>query len=378
MNGKANILLVDDRPENLLALEAAMEPLGQNVVTASSGEEALRKLMTGDFAVILLDVQMPGMDGFETAEQIKKRERTKDVPILFLTAISREPHHALKGYSSGAVDYLSKPIDPFLLRAKVAVFIELHEKNSLLKKQAELLQQRARELERSNSDLTQFAYVASHDLQEPLRIISGYLDLLKDGYTSSLSEDALGLLERIGRSAQRMDTLIQDLLEFARVGAPSVADVDSGEALSEALANLEVALKEAAAEVTFGSWPNVVADRSQLARLFQNLIGNAIKFRDDRSPRIQVDAEERHNEYVFVVKDNGIGMGPQDVERVFGFFERLHSRDRYPGSGIGLPVCKRIVEGHGGRIWAESELGSGTTMYFTLPVSAAQEPDPPG
>src|SRR5688500_11939617 len=244
---KVSILLVDDRPENHLALEAALEPLGQDLVKANSGEEALRLLLRQEFAVILLDVQMPGMDGFDTAIEIKQREKTKDIPIIFLTAISREPHHALRGYSTGAVDYMSKPFDPWVLRAKVAVFVDLYEKSSLLKKQKELLgqrlderlraekalEQKAQELERSNADLQQFAYVASHDLQEPLRVMNGFLDLLRESFTERTTEDAVDMIDRIRRSTNRMDRLLQDLLEYARVGSATeaFAETDLNEVL---------------------------------------------------------------------------------------------------------------------------------------------------
>ncbi len=381
---RANILLVDDRPDNLLALEAALEPLNQNLVKASSGEEALRMLLKQEVAVILLDVQMPGLDGFDTAAEIKKREKTKDIPIIFLTAISREPHHALRGYSTGAVDYLAKPFDPWVLRAKVAVFVDLYEKNALLKQQAELLAQRleereraeraleekAQELERSNADLAQFAYVASHDLQEPLRVMDGYLSLLKDSYGDGSAEEAVGLIERIEKSTARMDRLIQDLLAYARVGTETrpFEPTDLNEVVSFAMGNLEIAVKEAEATINQSELPTVQGDQGQLIQLFQNLVGNAIKFRGDRPPRIDIAAEPGDGVWTLCVKDNGIGIDAAQVDRIFTIFERLHPMDHYPGSGIGLSVCKRIVERHHGRIWAESEKGAGTAIYFTLPA----------
>ncbi|MDQ3940038.1 MAG: ATP-binding protein [Actinomycetota bacterium] len=381
---RANILLVDDRPDNLLALEAALEPLNQNLVKASSGEEALRMLLKQEVAVILLDVQMPGLDGFDTAAEIKKREKTKDIPIIFLTAISREPHHALRGYSTGAVDYLAKPFDPWVLRAKVAVFVDLYEKNALLKQQAVLLAQRleereraeraleekAQELERSNADLAQFAYVASHDLQEPLRVMDGYLSLLKDSYGDGSAEEAVGLIERIEKSTARMDRLIQDLLAYARVGTETrpFEPTDLNEVVSFAMGNLEIAVKEAEATINQSELPTVQGDQGQLIQLFQNLVGNAIKFRGDRPPRIDIAAEPGDGVWTLCVKDNGIGIDAAQVDRIFTIFERLHPMDHYPGSGIGLSVCKRIVERHHGRIWAESEKGAGTAIYFTLPA----------
>ncbi|MBW3595407.1 MAG: response regulator, partial [Actinobacteria bacterium] len=365
---KASILLVDDRPENLLALEAALEPLDQNLVKANSGEEALRLLLRQEFAVILLDVQMPGMDGFDTAIQIKEREKTKDIPIIFLTAISREPHHALRGYSTGAVDYMAKPFDPWVLRAKVAVFVDLYEKNSLLKKQKELLAQRleeryraeqaleekAQELERSNADLQQFAYVASHDLQEPLRVMNGYLDLLADSIGTN--GDAQSMIQRIRRSTDRMDALIQDLLEYARVDSQPdpFRDTDLNEVLEYALGNLEVTIKEHEVTVEQTLLPTVKGDQSQLLQLFQNLIANAVKFRSDKPCVVTIRADRKDAEWEVTVNDNGIGIEPSHLDRIFTIFERLNPLEHYPGSGIGLSVCKKIVERHGGRIWAES------------------------
>jgi len=378
----ASILLVDDRPENLLALEAALEPLDQNLVKATSGEEALRLLLRQDFAVILLDVQMPGMDGFDTAIRIKEREKTKDIPIIFLTAISREPHHALRGYSTGAVDYMAKPFDPWVLRAKVAVFVDLYEKSSLLRKQKELLAQRleeryraeqaleekAKELERSNADLQQFAYVASHDLQEPLRVMNGYLDLLADSIGAN--PDAQSMITRIRASTERMDALIQDLLEYARVDAQPepFQGTNLNEVLEYALGNLEVTIKENDVVVEQTLLPTVKGDQSQLVQLFQNLISNAIKFRSDRRCVVTIRADQKDTNWEISIQDNGIGIDRAHVERIFTIFERLNPLERYPGSGIGLSVCKKIVERHGGQIWAESKLGEGTTMHFTLPA----------
>ena len=365
---RTNILLVDDRPENLIALEASLESLDQNLIKAGSGEEARRLLLKHEFAVILLDVQMPGMDGFETAVQIKEREKTRDIPIIFLTAISREPHHALRGYSTGAVDYLSKPYDPWVLQAKVGVFIDLYEKSQLLKEQKELLAVKAEELERSNADLQQFAYVASHDLQEPLRVIDGYLDLLKSSFSDGDKEMALEMISRIERSTGRMDALIHGLLDYARVDArsDSFTDVDLRLVLKNALDNLERAVEENNVQIDHDGLPTVKGDESQLGQLFQNLIGNAIKFRGTDPPKIKVASEKDGNKYVITVADNGIGVEERYVESIFTIFERLHSKDKYPGSGIGLSVCKKIVERHGGRIWAESTPGAGTTIHFTL------------
>ena len=366
MSPRTNILLVDDRSENLIALQAVLEPLGHNLITAASGEEALKQLLTEEFSVILLDVQMPGMDGFETATEIKRREKTRDVPIIFLTAISRDPSHVLKGYSTGAVDYIPKPFDPDALRAKVSVFVELHEKNELLREQA-------RELERSNDELQQFAYIASHDLREPLRVIIGYLDLLKEDLGESAAEGILTYVGGATSSAERMQALIDDLLQYSRVGSESRSyeRVDLNKTVTQVLQNLGKAVESNEAEVLFEQLPNVQADQSQICQVLQNLIANAIKFKGDDKPMIHIKSEQEGDRWIVSVSDNGVGFEQKDANRVFEIFQRLHGARMFSGTGIGLAVCKKIIDQHGGRIWAESQPGKGTTFSFSLP--AAQE-----
>jgi PAS domain S-box-containing protein len=230
------------------------------------------------------------------------------------------------------------------------------------------------DLERSNRELGQFAYVASHDLQEPLRMVSSYTQLLARRYEDQLDQDARDFITYAVDGAGRMQRLINDLLAYSRVGTRGQAflETDSGQVLEQAVANLRPAIEESAAVVTHDALPTIVADGSQLMQVFQNLLGNAIRFRADTRPVIHVGAQRRDGEWLFSVSDNGIGIEPQYHDRIFIIFQRLHPRDEYPGTGIGLALCKRIVERHGGRIWVESELGQGATFYFTIPVREVQ------
>ena len=226
------------------------------------------------------------------------------------------------------------------------------------------------ELKRSNADLQQFAYVASHDLQEPLRMVSSYTQLLARRYRGKLDSDADEFIGYAVDGANRMQTLIKDLLAYSRVTAQGKVfeRVDCNGLLEEVLSNLRVADEQNRAVVTHDPLPTVMADRGQLGQLFQNLIGNAIKFRGEEPPQIHVSAEQRTGEWFFSVRDNGIGVGPQYAERIFIIFQRLHNREEYPGTGIGLAICKKIVERHGGRIWVVSHTGQGATFHFTLPI----------
>jgi PAS domain S-box-containing protein len=236
----------------------------------------------------------------------------------------------------------------------------------------EALARQTEELRRSNAELEQFAYVASHDLQEPLRMVVSYLQLLERRHSQHLSPDAHEFIGYAVDGARRMQALINDLLDYSRVGTRGKAfgPVDCDKVVRNALRNLQVAVEEVGAEVTVETLPTIQGDVSQIGRLFQNLIGNALKFHGADAPVVRVGVEERNDSWLFSVRDNGIGIAPEHQERIFAVFQRLHSRTEYPGTGIGLAICKKIVERHGGQIRVESAVGQGSTFTFSIPKVA--------
>ena len=385
MGQRGKILMVDDEPGNLLALEAVLEDLGHELVRAYSGRDALRRLMSEDFAVILLDVQMPGMDGFETALLIRSRERSRQTPIVFLTAVGRSEEEMSRGYRVGAVDYLVKPFIPEILRYKVAVLMDLQSKTQELqaanqdlthlnatlearvRERTAALEAQSVELARSNEELKQFASVASHDLREPLRSMTTYLYFLERDLGEGLAGEARTHMVAAVDSAKRMSALIAGLLAFSGVDASGQAQeaVDFDRLARDVIEMLASVIQEKEALVVVGKLPKASGNPAMLRQVLQNLVDNALKF-SGPAPRIEVGGELRGKEALLWVRDNGIGIAAKDFEKVFKLFKRLHSMEEYPGSGLGLALCKKIVERHGGRLWLESTLGKGSTFYFTL------------
>jgi two-component system, sensor histidine kinase and response regulator len=372
-----SVLLVDDTAANLVALEALLGGLPCELVRANDGNDALRLLLKREFAVMLLDVQMPGMDGFEVAKYVRENPTTRDVPIIFLTAMHHTQESALRGYGTGAVDFLFKPVDAPILRAKVRVFLELYTSRRKLADEITAHRKTLRALEETNMALRHFTNAASHDLRAPLRSIRGFLDALFEEAGAALDEQALDYLNRSRRASQRMESLLNSLLGYAGLQkAVTLTEIDCGLLLEQVQVDLAERLSAHDATIELRPpLPTVTSDAGRLYQLFLNLIGNAIKFRrPDERPRVVVSAEQRATTVAFCVEDNGIGIDPNHGRAVFDAFRRLHADNKFEGSGLGLTICQHIIEQLGGRIWMESQLGCGSRFYFELPVIATRNP----
>jgi signal transduction histidine kinase len=328
----------------------------------------LRHLLSAEVAVIILDVQMPGMDGFETARLVKAREKTRNVPIIFLTAISGEAEHHLEGYRSGAVDYVYKPFNPEALRSKVSVFLDLWRQGNLVARQRqELARQLAEverlngELERSNAALERFASAAAVDIEEPLDNVSGMLDLLSRRHGGALDEQAGLLVSRAQANLSRVRNHVASLLDYARASAHGLTfePVDLGEVVDEAAGRVS---RATGVRLECGPLPCVRGDRARLVKLFGHLLDNAVRHGGTRPLTVRVDAEDAAAGITVSVADDGHGI---PLELRPGLFTLLPVAG---GRGAGLATCRRIVEGHGGTIWAEpAGDGQGTRIRFTLP-----------
>lgn len=358
---KLRVLLVEDDSSDSELILHTMENAGfavehDVVQTAERFEAHIRK---NGYDMILADYRLPGWNGMETVEIL--RRTGLDIPVVLVSGALGE-QNAVECIKQGAADYVLKD---HLTRLQTSVRRVLEEKR--LRDENRHAQE---ELARSNRDLEQFAYVASHDLQEPLRMVAMYTQLLAERYQGQLDASADKYIRYAVDGALRMQALVQDLLAFSRVGRTGIdlQEIESLEVVEIALKNLQGAIQESGAKISRGDLPGIAADKTQMIQLFQNLIGNAIKFHGPDQPHIRITAEREEGSWRFAVQDNGIGIPAKHLDEVFGVFKRLHTREEYPGNGIGLAICKKIVEQHGGSIWVESQPKRGSDFRFTIPV----------
>jgi signal transduction histidine kinase len=367
------VLLVEDDPADR---ELTLRELGKGEFeivadVAATADEFRQRVRTNCPDVVLADYNLGQWTGTEALEIL--RQEGLDIPLILVSGALGEVT-AVECIKQGVTDYVLKDS---LARLPLALRGALKDKNAREERTRALesLAEKVEELARSNADLEQFAYVASHDLQEPLRMVSAYTQLLAERYRGKLDDQADKYISYAIDGATRMQSLIQDLLAFSRFGRQenAVANTDCNALVEGAMENLRAAMLESAAVVTHGPLPVLKANGSQLQQVFQNLIGNAIKFHGSQAPVIQISARKQGVEWIFSVADNGLGISAQHVESVFIIFNRLHTRTEYPGNGIGLAICRKIVERHGGKIQAMPHEGRGTIFNFTVPAGR-QEP----
>lgn len=403
------ILIVGDIKANIIALKKTLEIHDLEIDFAESGAEALKKILKNDYSLIIMDVQMPGMDGFEIVENLSGSNRTRDIPVLFLSAANKEKKFISKGYESGGVDYIIKPVDPDLLILKVKSFLKIFQQQKELKKVRDLLStevearilaqenleikvrertkelvEKNKELELRNHELQQFSWIVSHDLKEPLRKIQIFNNLIKDKY---LEHNIKGVeyINRTIKSAERMQNLISDLLEYSRLSA----DVDSekanlNELVQEVVTDLDFLIEEKKATITVSNLPTIKGIPTQLRQVFHNLIENSLKFaREGVLPIVQINSEliktrdfdsEPSDSGKFcriTVKDNGIGFDVQYLNKIFMIFQSLSDRSVYEGTGIGLAIAKKIIEKHNGVITAKSAVCEGASFIMLLPLDSS-------
>lgn len=387
MQPRASILLVDDEPRNLDVLESILDSSDYLLVRAQNADEALKELIARDFAVIVLDVRMPGTSGIELAQMIKQRRKTRHIPIIFLTAYFNEDEHVLQGYGAGAVDYLSKPCNPAILRSKVAIFVDLYRKSRALEAEIderrlaekrirelnEQLSHRVTELNAANDELEAFSYSVSHDLRAPLRQVAGFVNLLSER-TSGLLDSASGeYLSLILNSISRMGRLIDDLLEFSRVARAELRQeqVSLKSLLDQTLQLLQPSIGGRTIRWKIGPLAPVHGDAAALRQVLVNLVDNALKFtRPLPEAEIEIASIPDPDADVIFVRDNGVGFDLRYAGKLFGVFQRMHRQEEFEGTGIGLATVHRIIHRHGGQTWAESSPGKGTTVFFSLPRGA--------
>jgi two-component system, sensor histidine kinase and response regulator len=389
MTSVPKILLVDDNPDNLKALEVVLRGLPAELIKVTNGNDALKATLHHDFALALLDVQMPEMDGYELANILKTEEKTENLPFIFISAVYTDHVNITKGYTRGAYNFFAKPFDPDTLIRSVELFLDKHNRlaqqamlNKRLDERSREIEQKNVQLERMNKELQSFVQIASHDLQEPLRKIHTFSNLILQEEKRSLSETASHYFKRIETCAVRMQALIDDLLTYSK--SSNIDQIFELTDLNDILKSVQDDFKEVLEEkkaIIIVELPKAKVIPFQLRQMFHNLVSNAIKYSSkERALTIEITWESVTGREVkekslspaqtyfhIAVKDNGIGFDPVYKDKIFEMFQRLHRKSEYSGTGIGLAIVKKIIDNHHGAITASSAVNKGTTFHIYLP-----------
>jgi two-component system sensor histidine kinase/response regulator len=353
------ILNVDDHDAGRYARTRFLSRAGFVVDEAATGGQALTIIHQNRPDLVLLDINLPDIDGFEVCRRIKRNPETSRLPVIFLSASRLTDMDVVTGLEYGGDNYLREPVDSAVLIAMVQAVLRLKEAEEALI--------------RSNEQLRRFAFVVSHELQEPLRMVKSYTQLLEQRYKDKLDGEAGDFMQFTVAGVNRMEKFIHDMLLYSQAAESDIEikPFPCRQALDWALLELQPLIAETGATIVSDSLPVVVGDPMRLSQVFRNLIGNAIKYRGERAPEIHVSVAEQKADHTICISDNGIGIDPKYFDNIFVLFKRLHGRE-LSGSGVGLAVCKEIVEHHGGRIWVESQPGKGSSFCFTLPKANNQ------
>ena len=363
-HSKKEILIVDDTPDNLRLLSAILSKRDYVVRKALDSRQAISSVKADAPDLILLDIKMPEVDGYETCIALKADPEFSAIPIIFISALD-DAVDKVKAFSVGGADYVSKPFQEAEVLARIEHQLRLRDLQSQLEFQNQ-------ELIQSNQELEQFAHIVSHDLQQPLQSMMGYAKIIGMQYPDLPDTEAHRYLQNILEAGDRMHRLIHDLLSYAKAEQMPEAFVplDCNAILVTAMNDLSGLIEQSGANITVTTLPTILGNETQLVQLFENLLGNALKFsKSDTLPKIHIGCSSTEDgDWILSFQDNGIGISTKDIESIFQRFHRIHSNHEYPGSGIGLATCKKIVENHKGTIWVESKVGEGSSFYIKFPM----------
>lgn len=370
MQAEPAILIVDDNPANRRLYQATLSDLGARLTMASSGEEALARCVEQPFAMILLDVHLSGMDGFQVAQSIRDKCPGLDAPIVFVSAVYVHEQDTYRGYRLGAVDYILSPIVPEILRAKAAIFIRMHRLRVEAQQHAQAIEKAYRELRTVHAEMEGFSYSVSHDLRTPLGQIAGFADLMQVGHAGELSDKVREYVGYIQSAAHRMNSLIDDMLLLGNMSRTEmqVQPVDLSHLAQSLMTEIETLRRQSHASWQVQQGLQAMGDQRLLRVALSNLLSNAWKYSAGvPRPFIEFGCRDDEDSPVYFVRDNGAGFDVHAAgERLFRPFQRFHSDALFQGNGVGLAIVQRVVEKHGGRLWAESAPGRGATFFFTL------------